>query len=88
MGGRDSDYPLGSGDEELARLKLQGRLLGPATRMIFAAAGIRSGMRLLDLGCGAGDVAFVATDLVGPSGSVVGVDSSPRGPAIRTMSPS
>ena len=78
MGGRDSDYPLGSGDEELARLELQGQLLGPATRMIFAEAGIRPGMRVLDLGCGAGDVAFVAADLVGPSGSVVGVDRSPQ----------
>jgi SAM-dependent methyltransferase len=78
MGGRDSDYPLGSGDEELARLELQGRLLSPATRMIFAQAGIRPGMRVLDLGCGAGDVVFVAADLVGPSGSVVGVDRSPQ----------
>jgi hypothetical protein len=69
MGGRDSNYPLGSGDEELARLEIQGRLLGPATRMIFAEAGIRPGMKVLDLGCGAGDVAFVAASLVGPDGS-------------------
>jgi ubiquinone/menaquinone biosynthesis C-methylase UbiE len=34
-------------------------------------------MRVLDLGCGAGDVTFVAAGLVGPDGSVVGVDSSP-----------
>jgi SAM-dependent methyltransferase len=34
-------------------------------------------MRVLDLGCGAGDVAFVAAGLVGPDGSVVGVDRSP-----------
>ena len=45
--------------------------------MIFAEAGIRPGMRVLDLGCGAGDVTFVAADLVGPDGSVVGVDRSP-----------
>ena len=49
-----------------------------ATRMIFAAAGIRAGMRVLDLGCGAGDVAFVAADLVGPEGYVTGVDRSPE----------
>jgi ubiquinone/menaquinone biosynthesis C-methylase UbiE len=35
-------------------------------------------MRVLDLGCGAGDVTFVAADLVGPDGSVVGVDRSPE----------
>ena len=34
-------------------------------------------MRVLDLGCGAGDVAFVAADLVGPEGYVIGVDRSP-----------
>ena len=32
---------------------------------------------MLDLGCGAGDVTFVAADLVGPDGFVVGVDRSP-----------
>jgi SAM-dependent methyltransferase len=31
-------------------------------------------MRVLDIGCGSGDVAFLAADLVGPSGKVVGVD--------------
>jgi ubiquinone/menaquinone biosynthesis C-methylase UbiE len=46
--------------------------------MIFEAAGIRPGMLVLDLGCGAGDVAFVAAGLVGPDGHVVGVDRSPE----------
>jgi SAM-dependent methyltransferase len=78
MSDSDSDYQLGSGEDELARLELQGRALAPATRTIFAAAGIRSGMRVLDLGCGAGDVAFVAADLVGPDGYIVGVDRSPE----------
>ena len=74
----DGGYQLGSDEGELARLELQGRALAPATRVIFAAAGIRPGMRVLDLGCGAGDVAFVAADLVGPDGYVVGVDRSPE----------
>jgi cyclopropane fatty-acyl-phospholipid synthase-like methyltransferase len=78
MGDSDSDYEFGSAEDELARLELQGRALAPATRMIFAAAGIRPGMRVLDLGCGAGDVAFVAADLVGSDGHVVGVDRSPE----------
>ena len=33
-------------------------------------------MRVLDLGCGAGDSTFVAADLVGPGGSVVRLDHS------------
>jgi SAM-dependent methyltransferase len=31
-------------------------------------------MRVLDVGCGSGDVAFLAADLVGPSGEVIGAD--------------
>ena len=78
MSDSDSGYELGSVEGELARLELQGRALAPATRMIFDAAGIGPGMRVLDLGCGVGDVAFVAADLVGPGGSVVGVDRLPK----------
>jgi SAM-dependent methyltransferase len=76
MGDSDYGYELGSGEDELARLEVQGWALAPATRMIFTAAGIGAGMRVLDLGCGAGDVAFVAAGLVGPEGYVIGVDRS------------
>ena len=78
MGEGDSGYQFGSGigEDEVARLEIQGRALAPATRMILAEAGIRPGMRVLDLGCGAGDATFVAADLVGPGGSVVGLDHS------------
>ena len=77
MGDSSSDYEFGSAEDELARLEEQGRALAPATRMIFTTAGIQPGMRVLDLGCGPGDVAFVAADLVGSDGHVVGVDRSP-----------
>ncbi len=78
MGDSDSGYQFGSGIgvDEVARLEVQGAALAPATRMIFAEAGIRPGMRVLDLGCGAGDVTFVAAGLVGPDGFVVGIDRS------------
>jgi SAM-dependent methyltransferase len=75
----DATYGFGSGigDGEIARLEAQSRIFDPATRMIFTEAGLRPGMRVLDLGSGAGDTAFVAADLVGPGGSVTGVDHSP-----------
>lgn len=72
-----SEYPLGSDARELERLDLQGRLLAPATRTILESAGLGPGMRVLDLGSGAGDVAFVVADLVGSSGEVIGVERSP-----------
>jgi SAM-dependent methyltransferase len=34
-------------------------------------------MRVLDLGSGTGDVAFLVADLVGPGGHVIGIDLSP-----------
>ena len=78
MGSAETDYQLGSNTTELQRLTLQGRVLAPATRTIFLTAGIRSGMRILDLGSGMGDVAFVAAELVGSTGEVVGIDRSPE----------
>lgn len=72
----EHQYPLGSDPAELERLDHQGTMLEPATQMLFEAAGIRDGMRVLDLGCGAGDVAFVIAGLVGPTGEVFGIDRS------------
>jgi len=69
-------YVLGHSEQELERSKAQERLIGPFTRHLFQKAGIRPGMRLLEIGSGAGDVAVLAADLVGVSGSVMGVDVS------------
>src|SRR5262245_27813438 len=71
-------YALGHSDQELQRLSRQGQALGPFTRQLFEEAGISRGMCVLDVGCGSGDVAFLAADLVGPSGKVVGVDRERR----------
>jgi cyclopropane fatty-acyl-phospholipid synthase-like methyltransferase len=47
---------------------------GEFTLRLLNDAGIRSGMRVLDVGCGNGDVSIIAADLVGSSGSIVGID--------------
>ena len=67
-------YVLGHTPQELDRLLAQARLIDPVTERFLRAAGIAPGMRVLDVGTGLGDVAFVAADLVGPGGEVVGVD--------------
>jgi len=69
-----SDYAMGSSDRERERLMLQGAILKEATAAVFRAAGIARGMQVLDLGSGVGDVAMLAADLVGPTGSVLGLD--------------
>jgi ubiquinone/menaquinone biosynthesis C-methylase UbiE len=71
-----NDYAPGHNHEELQRLIGQGRWLGELTEEVLRAAGIGPGMRVLDVGCGAGDVSFLAATLVGATGSVIGVDRS------------
>lgn len=70
-------YTPGRSDEETQRLIEQSRLFEPITRRFLKSAGIRDGMRVLDIGSGAGDVALAVAELVGPSGEVVGVDMNP-----------
>jgi ubiquinone/menaquinone biosynthesis C-methylase UbiE len=52
----------------------QARFLAPATEHFLREAGIMSGMRVLDIGCGMGDVSVLVAQLVGPGGRVVSVD--------------
>ena len=71
-------YYLGHSDRELDRLKVQARVVDPITTRFFREAGISRGMRVLDVGSGAGDVTFVVADLVGESGEVVGVERAQK----------
>ena len=72
-----SSYVLGHADVEVQRRLLQGRLYNDYTEHALRLAGLRPGMRVLDIGCGPGDVSFVAARLVGQSGTVLGVDAAP-----------
>ena len=39
-------------------------------------SGIKKGMRVLDVGCGAGDLSVMASELMGDDGEVIGFDIS------------
>jgi ubiquinone/menaquinone biosynthesis C-methylase UbiE len=76
--GGDPIYVMGRSADETRRLQERARFFEPLTRHLFQDAGIGRGMRVLDIGSGPGDVSFLAADLVGPTGSVVGVDANPE----------
>jgi len=77
-GAGDAEYVLGASEQERQRLRAQGDAVGPMTERLLVQAGIGSGMKVLDVGCGTGDVSILAARLVGAEGKVVGIDREPR----------
>jgi SAM-dependent methyltransferase len=69
-------YVLGHSDSELKRLATQSAFWDELTEDVLRRAGVAAGMHVLDLGSGAGDVAFIAARLTGPTGRVHGIDRS------------
>jgi 2-polyprenyl-3-methyl-5-hydroxy-6-metoxy-1,4-benzoquinol methylase len=71
-------YILGHAPDELRRLDEQSSILRPATVGMLADCGLRPGMRVLDAGCGAGEVSLLLAEVVGPEGAVTAVDRAPE----------
>jgi len=72
-------------NSELERLIDQASFFGELTEHVFRLAGLKPGIRVLDVGCGAGDVSFLAAKMVGEEGEVIGVDKSPQAVAVATQ---
>jgi SAM-dependent methyltransferase len=70
-------YPFTDREAEDERLISQGMLFDPLTGRVLEHAGLAPGMRVLDLGSGSGNVARLAAEIVGPAGSVVGIERDP-----------
>ena len=71
---RQAEYVLGHTSVEQQRLIRQARVLAPLTERFLRDAGISSGMRVLDIGCGVGDVTMIAAQPVGTAGHVTSID--------------
>ena len=63
----EAAYVLGHSEEELQRLQLQARCLEGPTHRLITECGIKPGMHVLDFGTGAGDVALLVAQTVGPA---------------------
>jgi SAM-dependent methyltransferase len=69
---QQTPYIFSHSELEVQRLLLQSAIIRPITIRLLREAGLSAGMRVLDLGCGTGDVAMLAADLVGRNEFVEG----------------
>jgi methyltransferase family protein len=71
--GSGGELPAEVGEtQERENLRLS--ILNPFTEQLLRRAGVTTGMRVLDLGCGLGDLAIMAARLVGYHGCVTAID--------------
>jgi SAM-dependent methyltransferase len=70
-------YVFGHSVGEAQSIQQLARIVAPVTRQFLEQAGLCVGMKVLEVGSGAGDVALFAAELVGPSGRVIGVENNP-----------
>ena len=77
-----SEYVLGHSAAELHRLIEQAAFFGDLTADVFRRAELTPGMSVLDVGCGVGDVAFLAASMVGSGGRVTGIDRAEEAVAV------
>ena len=67
-------YIIRGGEKGRQRLGLLSHILEASTHEVLARAGPLEGMRVIDLGCGGGDVTLELARRVGPAGHVWGYD--------------
>jgi ubiquinone/menaquinone biosynthesis C-methylase UbiE len=67
-------YALATGAAAVRRLHVLHDIYATAGRRVLLDAGLREGMKVADFGCGVGVVTRMLAEMVGPSGSVTGID--------------
>lgn len=61
---------------EMNRLQCQAEELSPLVFESIEKCGISEGMKVVDVGCGTGQVSFLISKAVGPRGEVIGIDAN------------
>jgi SAM-dependent methyltransferase len=67
-------YVLATGANAVGRLDVLHSIYSPMGRQVLTEAGLASGMHVADFGCGSGTMTRLLASLVGPLGTVTGVD--------------
>ena len=71
-------YTIEGGSAGKARLDVLSSVMQQTTTSLLLRAGVMPGDRCVDVGCGGGNVSRQLARLVGPRGTVLGVDSDPE----------
>ena len=69
-------YVLATGEQAVRRLHVLHDIYSPVGRRVLLQAGLTKGMRVADFGCGVGVVTRMLAEMVGPSGTVTGIDAN------------
>ena len=75
---QEQDYILGTHDREVARLGLQHRVWRSVVTECWLRVGLTHGCRVLDAGAGPGYATADLAEIVGPTGTVLGIERSAR----------
>ena len=70
------DYILEVGQKGVDRLHRLDDILGPYSRRFLLDAGLAQGMKVIEFGCGTGNMTKWIAEQIGPDGRIVAVDSS------------
>jgi len=74
----DTEYILGTQDDELIRLENQHQVWKKETESLYQAAQFNTGQTILDLGCGLGLTTIDLHNIVGHTGTVKAIDASEK----------
>ena len=73
---KENTYVLATGSLDYQRLTLLSRLYNPGGLHFMKQAGLKAGMKVLEVGCGTGHMAVDLAKIVGAAGMVIASDNS------------